>query len=176
MSLTIIGETHFTFLQSTISQNYLNARVLYRSTTCWLKPLCVIQPSSAADVSTAIKIVTFTGAKFSIRSGGHNPNSGWASNNGGVLIDMVKLNQIALGSDASFVFVGPGNRWDKVYSELSKSGKSVVAGRVANVGVGGYLLGGGLSHFTSQYGLAATNVRNYEVSRDEENGSRSSAL
>ncbi|KAL8787618.1 MAG: hypothetical protein Q9195_007706 [Heterodermia aff. obscurata] len=142
------------------------------STTCWLKPLCVIQSSSSADVSKVIKIVTFTGAKFSVRSGGHNPNSGWASNNGGVLIDTVNLNKIVLSSDASIVSVGPSNRWDRVYSELSKSSKSVVGGRVINVGVGGYLLGGGLSHFVSKYGLAATNVRNYEV-RLEHAGSSS---
>lgn len=110
--------------------------------------------------------MTFTGAKFSVRSGGHNPNRGWANNNGGILIDLVNVNEITLSSDGSSVALGPGNRWGNVYSELSKSKKSVLGGRVSHVGVGGYFLGGGLSHFVSQYGNAATNIRNYEVSQE----------
>ena len=128
--------------------------------------MCIIEPSSAADVSKAMQIMTFTGATYSVRSGGHNPNPGWASNNGGVLIDLGNMNDFTLSSDGSYVSVGPGNRWKRVYEDLSKSNKSVVGGRVTDVGVGGYLLGGGLSHFSSQYGMAATNVRNFEVSKD----------
>ena len=113
-----------------------------------------------------MQIITFTGAKYSTRSGGHNPNPGWASNNGGVLIDLVNMNEFTLSSDGFYVSVGPGNRWKRVYEDLSKSNKSVVGGRVTDVGVGGYFLGGGLSHFNSQYGMAATNVRNFEVSQN----------
>lgn len=126
--------------------------------------MCIIEPSSAAEVSKAMQIITFTGSKFSTRSGGHNPNSGWSNNNGGILLDMVNVNYITLSPNGSFVSVGPGNRWQHVYDILNESNKSVVGGRVTNVGVGGYLLGGGLSHFASQYGLAATQVRNFEVS------------
>lgn len=128
--------------------------------------MCIIEPSSAGDVSKAMQIVTFTGAKFSTRSGGHNPNPGWASNNGGVLIELVNVNEFTLSSDGSYVSVGPGNRWQRVYEDLSKANKSVVGGRITDVGVGGYLLGGGLSHFSSQYGMAATNVRSFEVSQN----------
>ena len=67
--------------------------------------MCIIEPSSAADVSKAMQITIFTGAKHETRSGGHNPNQGWASNNGGVLIDSVNVNAFTLCPDSSYVSV-----------------------------------------------------------------------
>ena len=89
--------------------------------------------------------MTFTGSNFATRSGGHNPNPGWASiNDTGVLIDLVNLNQITLSNDQLVASIGPGNRWGAVYKVLNGTGRTVVGGRVTDVGVGGYLLGGTL--------------------------------
>jgi FAD/FMN-containing dehydrogenase len=40
---------------------------------------------------------------------------------------------------------------------------SVVGGREAGVGVGGFTLGGGISYFSGRYGWGCDNVRSYEV-------------
>ncbi|KAF4625681.1 hypothetical protein G7Y89_g12485 [Cudoniella acicularis] len=134
------------------------------SQSCWQTPGCFISPRNAADVSKTIKILTFFGTPFAIRSGGHSPNPGWASiDEGGVLIDLGNLNSIKLSSDSKVASIGPGSHWGAVYNFLDPFGVTVVGGRIPQVGVGGLLLGGGLSHFSSQFGLAADNVKNYEV-------------
>lgn len=54
------------------------------------------------------------------------------------------------------------NRKD-VYDELEKHQCVVGGGRVGSVGVGGYLLGGGLSYYAGRHGFACDNVVAYEV-------------
>jgi hypothetical protein len=67
---------------------------------------------------------------------------GGASINDGVVFDLRHLNQLGISEDKAIAFVGPGNRWGAVYSFLDPMNLTVVGGRVAGVGVGGYLLGG----------------------------------
>jgi FAD/FMN-containing dehydrogenase len=59
--------------------------------------------------------------------------------------------------------VGAGARWLDVYAELDKYGIQVAGGRNGNVGVGGLLLGGGISYFGPRVGWACDNVVNFEV-------------
>lgn len=54
-------------------------------------------------------------------------------------------------------------RRDQVYDELEKHGRVAAGGRVAGVGVGGYLLGGGFSFHTARYGLGCDNVTAYQL-------------
>lgn len=96
----------------------------------------------ALQVATALKVVRYIGSKFAVRSGGHNPNSGFGSvNETGVLLDLRNLNSIALDSDG-ILRTGPGNTWGELYNFLDPYNVSVQGGRHSTVGVGGYLLGG----------------------------------
>jgi FAD/FMN-containing dehydrogenase len=62
----------------------------------------------------------------------------------GITIDLKHLNSVDLSDDESTVSVGPGSRWGKVYQKLEPKGLTVVGGRVTEVGVGGFMLGGEL--------------------------------
>lgn len=102
--------------------------------------------------------------KFSVRGGGHSPNPGWSSiNDTGILIDLQKMNRLTLSSDSAVVSLGPGLRWGDVYNALDTYGVSVIGGRIPHVGVAGLILGGAFFHFSGEYGLAADNVKNFEV-------------
>ncbi|KAL9079555.1 MAG: hypothetical protein Q9157_001552 [Trypethelium eluteriae] len=134
------------------------------STAVWQIPSCAIIPNNEQDVSTAVKIISFLHVKFAIRSGGHSPSPGFSTiGQPGILIDMQKLNQIALSADHSTVTLGPGARWGDVYAALDQYDLGVIGGRLPNVGVGGLILGGGYFHFSAMYGLAADNVKNFEL-------------
>jgi FAD/FMN-containing dehydrogenase len=109
----------------------------------WIPPACFLQLNTTSDVAVALKIVTYTQSKFAIRSGGHNPNSGFAGvNESGIVIDLSNLNSISLSPDLSSVSVGPGAHWGDVYAYLDPYNVSAVGGRNPPVGVGGLLLGG----------------------------------
>lgn len=59
--------------------------------------------------------------------------------------------------------VGPGNRLDGIAAKLQGSGWTFVGGRIGNTGVGGLVLGGGLSYMSTQYGWAASQVVEFTV-------------
>lgn len=50
-----------------------------------------------------------------------------------------------------------------VYDGLEKHNRIAVGARVANVGVGGYLLGGGISIYLGRYGFACDNIVSCEI-------------
>jgi FAD/FMN-containing dehydrogenase len=91
------------------------------------------------------------------------PFAGSSSIDDGVTIDLVHLNDVKVSSDRQTVSVGSGNRWGNVTEILEPMGLAVVGGRDMNVGVGGLLLGGGISYFSGMYGWALDNIRRYEI-------------
>ncbi|KAH8657747.1 FAD binding domain-containing protein [Xylariales sp. PMI_506] len=146
------------------SSAYSTDQSEYWSTSCGdLEPTCILSPASTDQVVTIVQALLETNESFAIKSGGHNPNNYFASVAGGPLISTKNLNQVVLDSTAETVLVGPGNRWEDVLEKLDGSGYTVVGGRIGNVGVGGYMLGGGLSFMSSQYGFAANSVLEYTL-------------
>jgi FAD/FMN-containing dehydrogenase len=107
-----------------------------------LKPTCVIYPRSAQQMSTVVKVLHETNEPFAVKSGGHNPNKGMASVQGGPLISTSLLNEVIYNRPTQTVRFGPGQSWENITDALKTSGVAVVGGRIGNVGVGGYMLGG----------------------------------
>lgn len=114
---------------------------------------CMFFPASADEVSFAVKQLNkYTSVAYALKSGGHNPNKGFSSVNQGVLISFrPNLASTAISADRNTADVGPGSRWDEALTVLDPYGKAIIGGRLGHVGVGGYILGGGLSFLTSQY-------------------------
>ncbi|KAF7190388.1 FAD-dependent monooxygenase CTB5 [Pseudocercospora fuligena] len=132
------------------------------------KPSCIVQPSSTEEVSKAVKILKDAfdeneDARCTVRSGGHSPEAGFSSVTNGVVIDMSLFNEILVSQDRSAAVIGVGARWREVYSRLDEEGLAVVGGRNANVGVGGLVLGGGVSFFSPRFGMVCDNIDSYEI-------------
>ena len=127
-----------------------------------LSPSCRCLPKSSDEVSVALKLLRQHQTPFAIKAGGHSTIAN-ASNIGteGISIDLDDLNTSQLTKDT--VFVGAGWRWGPLYEALAEHGLTVLGGRVADVGVSGYLLGGGLNYFGNRYGWSANFVQSYEV-------------
>jgi hypothetical protein len=123
----------------------------------------IFTPNSTEEVSTGLKVLTHFSIDFSVRSGGHSTYPGAASSDGGVLISLERLNTLSLSDDKTVVSIGPGNRWGAVYSYLKPFNLATVGGRVPDVGVGGFLTGGGNSFYSGTHGLGCDNVKSCEV-------------
>lgn len=133
-----------------------------------LVPACIVRPRSAQDVSKAVTILTSSqswlpGCQFAVKGGGHTPAGGAANIQGGVTIDMKFLNATVLSEDKTSVAVGAGAVWNDVYGYLGSFNLAAAGGRNGGVGVGGLLLGGGISHFSPRVGWASDGVVEFEI-------------
>jgi hypothetical protein len=143
---------------------YIEEQTQYWSTSCSaLLPSCIIFPKTVEEVSAVVQIISNTTERFAVKSGGHSPNNGWSSVNGGPLIALEHLDQAVLDTATGVLDAGPGNRLDGIAAKLQGSGWTFVGGRIGNTGVGGLVLGGGLSYMSTQYGWAASSVLEYEI-------------
>ncbi|KAF2833496.1 FAD-binding domain-containing protein [Ophiobolus disseminans] len=143
---------------------YIEEQTQYWSTSCSaLLPSCIVFPKTVQEVATVVQIISNTTERFAVKSGGHNPNNGWSSVAGGPLIALEHLDQANLNPATGVVDVGPGNRLDGIAAKLQGSGWTFVGGRIGNTGVGGLVLGAGLSYMSTQYGWAASSVLEYEI-------------
>lgn len=136
-----------------------------------LHPWCLVQPQTAEEVSLTLQTLTGLG-QFShgagdwhvaLRSGGHSLAS---SNNvdNGVTIDLGLMDGAKYDPDTGLASVGPGGKWMDVYRKLLENGNvSVVGGRDGDVGVGGYLTGGGIAYYSPRFGFACDNICSMEV-------------
>lgn len=126
---------------------YIEEQSQYWSTSCSaLLPSCIIFPKNVNEVSTIVQAIANSTDRFAVKSGGHNPNNGWSSVADGPLIAMEHLDQANLNPTTGVVDVGPGNRLDGIAAKLQGSGWTFVGGRIGNTGVGGLVLGAGLSY------------------------------
>lgn len=94
-------------------------------------PACVVFPTTAREVSDIVLILqNYTDVEFSLKSGGHNPNVGFSSTDGGVLISFSRLATTTYSAETETAEIGPGARWGEVITALDQFGVAVVGGRI----------------------------------------------
>lgn len=118
---------------------------------------------SADDVAVVVRTSRSTGCPFAVRSGGHSDRPGASNCAGCVTVNLAGLSSVDVDDDDKVARVGAGATWGQVYSRLEPQGLAVVGGRLTSVGVGGLLLGGGLSHFAGMRGWACDGIRSVEL-------------
>ena len=134
-----------------------------------IHPACIVSPTTAQDVSLTVFLLVAgnkihpSQCQFAVKSGGHTWWPGAANIASGITIDLAALHEVTIAKDQSTVRIGPGNRWKDVYSVLDAHKLATSGGRVGDVGVGGLILGGGISFFSPRMGWVCDNVVNYEI-------------
>ncbi|KAK7708307.1 hypothetical protein SLS57_009041 [Botryosphaeria dothidea] len=150
-------------------QNYEDRINSYWSVTAQLRPQCLLQPTNADEVSLVVNTLVSTnssveqGCQFAVRSGGHTERPGAANIEDGVTVDLGLMNATVYNSENGSASVQPGARWASVYKALEEHDVAVAGGRSATVGVGGFVLGGGISFWSMRQGWVCDNVKNFEV-------------
>ncbi|KAI1468197.1 FAD-binding domain-containing protein [Daldinia caldariorum] len=149
---------------TTNQTNYVTLRDKNWSSNCDLPAACFITPEHPIQVAVALQVISRVQSNFAVRSGGHNPNPGFAGiGQDGVTIDTQRFSHLSLSADKSYATVGAGLRFGPVQEYLDSQGVAVVSGRNKYVGVSGLLLGGGHPIINSLTGLAADNIKSMEV-------------
>jgi FAD/FMN-containing dehydrogenase len=126
-------------------------------------PGVVIGPGSAGDVVDALAFAREQEVPLSVRSGGHGI-SGRSTNDGGVVIDLGRLNEIeVLDAERGRIRVGPGARWGHVADALAPHGLAMSSGDYGDVGVGGLATAGGIGYLARSHGLTIDHVAAAEL-------------
>lgn len=134
-------------------------------------PAYVVEAHGVSDVQAAVNfarrtgvrlIVKGTGHDFSSRSSGPGSLSTWTHHIRGVNVTINDPRAVAYGGVAS-VKIAAGMQWKDVYAAAIAHNLTVVGGGDTNVGIGGWILGGGHSPVSSRYGMGADQVLEMEV-------------
>jgi FAD/FMN-containing dehydrogenase len=124
-------------------------------------PAVVAQPENAAEVAAAVRFAADNGLILSIRGGGHS-GSGHSTNDGGLVIDLSRMNEMSVADD-SLVTIGGGATWGAVADFLRPYELAISSGDTRSVGVGGLTLGGGVGWMVREHGLALDQLVEAEV-------------
>ena len=167
-----------TILTAASGDTYTSA-LSYGSDLSRLPAQYVVQPATYEDIPPVLAYAAAQAPPLdvAVKCGGMHTAT-WASSDGGVVIDLSKLNGVVLAEDKETITVQGGAKWGDVYEVTAPAGVDVVGSPLWFIGVGGYTTGGGYGPLSGKYGLAADNLlgatvvladgRIVKTSKDEE--------
>lgn len=125
-------------------------------------PDVVVHAHDAEDVVSALRYANANAHRVSVRSGGHS----WAASHlrdGGLLLDVSRLDHCTVDTDRMVAIVGPGKVGSLLGAELDEQGLFFPAGHCEGICLGGYLLQGGYGWNSRALGPACESVLGIDV-------------
>jgi FAD/FMN-containing dehydrogenase len=117
-----------------------------------LTPATVAVCNDPSEVAEAIKGAVAAGSPIAVRGGGYSP-AGLGTIGGGTVIDLSRLNHVAVDPAAHSVTVGGGALTGDVDAALQKLGLATTLPIPSRVGVVGATLSGGVGFFLRKFGF-----------------------
>jgi FAD/FMN-containing dehydrogenase len=126
------------------------------------RPAAIVQVASVADVQACVRFAKQSGLKVAVRGGGHNWN-GAPLREGGLLLDLSRLNEVSINAAARMASVQPVVTNRDLARQLAAHGLAFPVGHCPSVTLSGYLLGGGFGFNAGEWGVACFNVTGMEI-------------
>jgi FAD/FMN-containing dehydrogenase len=126
------------------------------------RPAVIVRSRATADVVAALAFARRAGLEVSVRGGGHNV-AGRAVTDGGVMISLADMNDVAVDPERATVTAQGGATWAALNAAAGAHGLAVTGGAVSTTGIAGLTLGGGLGWLMAKHGLAADNLLAVEL-------------
>jgi hypothetical protein len=136
---------------------YESARRVYNAMVD-RRPALIARCESISDVAAALAHARAHGMVVAVRAGGHSA-AGFATTDGGLVIDLSPLKAIHVDPVRRIAWVQPGALWGELDAATQEHGLAVTGGRVSSTGVAGFTLGSGSGWLERKMGLAADNLR-----------------
>ena len=125
-------------------------------------PALIVKCANTRDVVSAVNFAREHGLLLSVRGGGHNV-AGYATNDGGMVVDLSPMNRVAVDPGSRIVHAGGGATIADVDGATKQHGLAVPLGVVSQTGIAGLTLGGGIGWLRNKYGLTCDNLVGAEV-------------
>lgn len=126
------------------------------------RPGLILVARSSADVARAVRFAAEERVLLAVRGGGHSV-AGWGTCDGGIVLDVSRLNSVTVDEHHNVLRVGGGARWADVDGAAWKHGLGVTGGMVSTTGVSGLTLGGGIGWLMRVQGLTCDRVTHATV-------------
>ena len=126
-------------------------------------PAVMVRPNSAKAVSDALAYARANGLKVAVKSSGHHV---WANylRDDGMLIDMWNFRKVEMDADGESAWIEPSVWSRDIQLQLGKHGRAFPTAHCGSVGMGGFLLGGGVGYNWENWGgLSAHSILAAEV-------------
>lgn len=126
------------------------------------RPGVIAQCANVNDVVRAVHFARNLSLEIAVRGGGHSV-AGRSLTEGGLVIDLRRMNAVSVDSEARTATVGGGATMSPLDRGTEPYGLATTGGRVSTTGVGGFILGGGGGWLDRKFGLACDNLLSVEL-------------
>ena len=106
-------------------------------------PIAVVEATCEEHIVQAVRLASTLGCRVSVRSGGHSW-AAWSVRENAILIDLGKYQRIDVDYEKRLVVVSPSTEGKQLNSLLIENGLMFRGGYCPDVGLGGFLLQGGM--------------------------------
>ena len=121
-------------------------------------PECVVFATDEDDVIATVKLARERGWKIAMRSGGHSW-AAWSVRDQGVLLDLSLMREMRLDPSTNIVSVSPAIKGGaELNPYLAERGLMFNGGHCPTVGLGGFLLQGGMGWNCRSWGWACESI------------------
>lgn len=115
-------------------------------------PYIIVYCESSEDVQITYNCARDHNLPIRVRGGGHD-HEGESSGTNTVLIDLSKMTTVDIDPETKIAKIGPGNRFQKLTTDLANKDVMVAHGTCATVCIAGFTLGGGWGPWTRKHGM-----------------------
>ncbi|KAF2111898.1 hypothetical protein BDV96DRAFT_526280 [Lophiotrema nucula] len=116
-------------------------------------PVAIVEAEKEEHIFEAVQLARKKDLRISVRSGGHSW-AAWSVRDGAILIDLGKYKQIDLDEKTGIVAVSPSTTGQAINSFLGQKSLMFPGGHCPDVGLGGFLLQGGMGWVCRSWGWA----------------------
>jgi hypothetical protein len=127
------------------------------------RPAAVLRAAGVADVAAGVRLAAAEGLRVAVRAGGHSW-AAWSLREDTLLIDLAAFTALDYDEGSGIVTAGPAVRGGVDLDPfLAARGRFFAGGHCPTVGLGGFLLQGGMGWNCRGWGWAAESVEAVQV-------------